>query len=144
MALVLCGLFLALALYLAAIYGILWSAGRRRIGADAMPAEPLRFPSYWEILTRHSLEWLLGFFAFFLLLGIADFPLWQRLGLGAVFALVFGWAWFDQSGRNRDDDAAPRHKAASNLWYWFLAFVDWLGFMWLLCFSSALVLEAVA
>lgn len=146
MALIVCGLLLSLTLYLVAIYGIMWSASRR---IDGMESRGIRvdkkaeFPSPREILVRHSTEWLFGFFALFLLLGLINLSLWQRLGIGAIFALYFGSVWFDQSGRNTDENASPGWRSASNLWYWLLGVGDWLGFMWTLCFASALVLEAV-
>lgn len=142
MALLAGGLLMALALYLAAIYAIVWSASRRISAADGRGlsvGEKPTFPSMREVWVRHSLEWLIGFFAFFLLLGITDFPIWQRLGLGAALALVFGSVWFDQSGRAPASEAGRR--LPSNAWYWLLAVVDWLGFMWTLCFASALVVE---
>ena len=142
MALIFCGLLLAVALYMAAIYGITWTASRRVNNADVQAfssgVQPL--PSFREAAERHSIEWLAGFFAFYLLLGLTDFPLWQQLGMGAVFALWFGSAWFNQSGRNRDPGLGTGHRFASNSWYWLLAVADWLGFMWILCFASAFLL----
>jgi hypothetical protein len=146
MALVIGGFLTALALYLAAIYGIAWSASRRisEIEGRSVPIRHrLAFPSVHEIWIRHSVEWLLGFFVFFLLLGLTEFPLWQRLGLGAVFALYFGSVWFDQSGRNTDKEVRRYRRGASNVWYWLLAVADWLGFMWIVCFASALVIEVI-
>lgn len=146
MVLAICGLLFSLALYLAAIYGLVWSASRRVRYLEAQGVstdDRWKFPSAREILIRHSGEWLLGFFVFFLLLGLADFPLWQRLGIGALAALYFGSIWFDQSGRNMDERVSAGRRLASNVWYWLLAVADWLGFMWLLGFASALVLEAV-
>lgn len=146
MALVIGGLLMALALYLAAIYGLVWSASRRinKIEGHGVPVgERPVFPSVHEIWIRHSVEWLLGYFVLFLLLGLMDLPLWWRLGLGAVFALFFGSVWFDQSGRNTDKEVRRYRRGASNLWYWVLAVADWLGFMWTLCFASALAVEVI-
>jgi len=142
MALSVCGLVLAFVLYMAAIYGISWTAVRRvdNAGAQISPSSaPIR-PSTREVVERHSIEWLVGFFAFYLLLGIADFPLWQQLGMGALFALWFGSVWFNQSGRNRDPGLSAGRRFASDAWYWLIAVADWLGFMWMLCFASAVVL----
>jgi len=146
MALVICGILFSLALYLIAIYGLVWSASRRikDLEGSGIPVDNRwKFPSARELLDRHSVEWLVGFFALFLLLGLVDFPLWQRLGIGAMLALYFGSVWFDRSGRNTDEGVSGARRFASNLWYWLLAVADWLGFMWILCFASALVLEVL-
>ena len=139
---ILCGLLLAFLLYAAAIFGISWTAARRLSRADSQASSssiPV-LPSIKELAERHTIEWLIGFLAFYLLLGLTDFPLWQQLGMGAVFALWFGSVWFNQSGRNQDPGIGPARRFASDSWYWLLAVADWLGFMWTLCFTSALVL----
>lgn len=146
MALVIGGLLLSLVLYLAAIYGIAWSASRRVRefeGPSVSARKSPEFPRMHEIWVRHSVEWLVGFFVFFLILGLTDFPLWQRLGLGAVFALFLGSIWFDQSGRNPNKGLPRYRRGMSNAWYLLLAVTDWLGFMWVLCFSSALAIEVI-
>jgi hypothetical protein len=84
----------SLLLCLAAILGIWWLPD-----GSGSPGS--------KILT-HTVEWLLGFFVFFLLMGLTDFPLWQRLGTAA---LIFGSAWHSQSGRNKD--AASLRGSAS-------------------------------
>jgi hypothetical protein len=142
LALILCGLLLALALYLAAIYGISWTTSRHVNNADAQASSlgVQLLPSFKEVAERHSIEWLIGFFGFYLLLGLTGFPLWQQLGMGAVFALWFGSVWFNQSGRNRDPGIGAGRRFASDSWYWLLAVADWLGFMWTLCFASAFLL----
>jgi len=140
------GLLMALIMYLAAIYGMVWSASHRISEIEdrggPVPERPT-FPSVHDIWIRHSVEWLIGFFTFFLLLGVVDFPLWQRLGIGFLLALYMGSIWFDQSGRNTDKEIPKHRRGASNLWYWLLAVADFLGFLWILCFASALALEVI-
>jgi len=142
LALIACGLLLAFLLYMAAIYGISWTASRRlaNSGTQVSPSGVRIVPSLKELIERHSIEWLVGFLAFYLLLGLTDFPLWQQLGMGTVFALWFGSIWFHGSGRNRDPGLGAGRRFASDSWYWLLAVADWLGFMWMLCFASAFLL----
>ena len=76
---ILCGLLLAFMLYAAAIFGISWTLARRLGSANsqASPSNIPVLPSIKELAERHSIEWLIGFLAFYLLLDLTDFPLWQ-------------------------------------------------------------------
>lgn len=93
-------------------------------------------------MERHGLEWTIGLAIFFLLLGLTDFPLWQRLGVAGMFAVVLGSLWLAQSDRGGSAEQAPlAQRLGSDIWYWMLATVDWLGFLGLLCFGSELLLQ---
>lgn len=145
MALIFLGLVGSALLYLAAIYGIEWSSLRRVRGGDgsgiAVDA-PMSFPTAQEILRRHSVEWAVGFALFFVLLAIADFPLWQRLGVAGVLAIAFGSMWLSQSEPGSAAEAAPSfQRMGSNIWYWLLAVFDWLGFLGVLCFATELLVR---
>ncbi|HYQ78817.1 MAG TPA: hypothetical protein VEP91_06890 [Solirubrobacterales bacterium] len=80
--------------------------------------------------------------AVFVLLALMDFTIWERLGFAALGALAFGSQWF--ANRPRDlglPGASSTAKAFSNFGYWCLAVIDWLGYMSVLCFATAAVME---
>jgi hypothetical protein len=139
------GLIASALLYLAAIYAFVWTGERRmRWGAQhgvALGPEP-KFPSAAEIWKRHSVEMTVIYLVVFALLALMDFTIWARLGFAAIGALVFGSIWFANSPEDLD---LPRSssvaKAGSNFGYWCLAVLDWFGYLSLLCFAAALVVE---
>lgn len=137
------GLLGSLMLYLGAMWAMSWSAVRaRRVEAQGVSVvDKPTLPSVSEAVHRHGLEWLIGYFVFFFVLGIAGFPLWQRLGTGLLLALFFGSVWFARSGRASGHNGI--RSAAINAWYWSLAVADLLGFMWTLCFLGEVALELV-
>jgi len=145
MALVLLGLFASVVLYLSAIYGIMWSSLQRVRAAEdrgiAIDAR-LSFPTAAEILRRHTVEWAIGYAVFFIILAIADFPFWQRLGIAGVLAVVFGSMWLAQSEPGSTAEAVPPiRRMGSNIWYWSLAVGDWLGFLSVLCFATEVLVR---
>lgn len=116
------------------------AAESRGIEVDA----PLSFPGAAEIARRHSLEWAIGFAIFFIILAIAAFPFWQRLGIAGVLAIAFGSMWLTQSEPgSSSEEVPPIHRLGSNAWYWLLAVADWLGFLSVLCFATEVVVRAV-
>jgi hypothetical protein len=139
------GLFICAALYLSAIYAFVW-AGRRRIEwastrGVALGPEP-KFPSVSEIWTRHSVDMTVIYGIFFLVLGLAGVSLWQRVGIAGLAALVFGSFWIANSpSRIGLDVASPTRRTASTVGYWFLSVADWLGYLGMLCFMAAVVVE---
>jgi hypothetical protein len=147
MALVILGLLASVGLYLIAIYGIAWSSSRRIKAAENYGATvdaQLSFPSATEIFRRHSVEWAIGFAILFVILAVADFPFWQRLGIAGVLAIVFGSMWLAQSEPGEAAEAAPSiHGTGSNIWYWLLAVGDWFGFLAVLCFATEVLARAL-
>jgi len=144
MAIALIGLCASVGLYLSAIYGIEWSSSRRikaaesrGIAVDAAPS----FPTAAEIVRRHSIEWAIGFAVFFIALEVADFSLWQRLGIAVILAMTFGSMWLAQT---EPGEGAPptNHSMGSNVWYWLLAVGDWMGFLSVLCFATEILVRA--
>ena len=147
MALVLLGLLASVILYLSAIYGIVWSSSQRVRAAEGRGIEidaRLSFPTAAKILRRHAVEWTIGYAVFFIILAIANFPFWQRLGIAGVLAVVFGSTWLAQSEPGSAAEAAPPiRRMGSNIWYWLLAVADWLGFLSVLCFATEALIRIV-
>jgi hypothetical protein len=141
------GLIVCALLYLGAI-AVFVRVGRRRIkwasreGVSLGP-EP-EFPSAAEIWTRHSVEMTVIYGVFFVALAVADFPIWQRVGIAGLAALVFGSLWIANSPTPVGlDIATPRRRVASTAGYWCLAVADWFGYMGVLCFGTSLIVEAL-
>jgi glycerol uptake facilitator-like aquaporin len=134
------------ALYLTAIYAFVWFGNRRIEWASsrgvALGPKP-SFPSAREIWSRHRVEMTVTYGICFLALALADFSLWQRVGFAGLAALVFGSFWISNS-RDRIvlDAASPARKTASSVGYWFLSVADWFGYLGILCFGTALLVEA--
>lgn len=142
----LAGLIICATLYLGAIYAFVW-VGKRRIAwassrGVALGPEP-NFPSAFEIWTRHSIDMTVIYGIFFLVMGFAGFSLGQRVGLAGLVALVFGSFWVSNSpARIGLDVASPARRRASTFGYWCLSVADWFGYMGVLCFATALLVEA--
>lgn len=139
------GLIASGLLYLATIYGFVWTGERRMRWGDQhgiqLGPEP-KFPSVAEIWKRHSVEMTLIYFVVFVLLALMNFTLWARLGFAALGALVFGSIWFANSPEGVDlPGSSSVAKAGSNFGYWCLAVLDWFAYMSLLCFAAGVVVE---
>jgi hypothetical protein len=139
------GLLVSAALYLGAVYAFVW-AGRRRIewasrrGVLLGPAPAV--PSTSELWNRHSVDMTIIYGVFFLALGIAGFSVWQRVGFAALVAIVFGSFWIANSpNRIGLEVASPVRRMASVVGYWCLSVADWFGYLCILCFATALIME---
>lgn len=139
------GLIASGLLYLSTIYAFVWAGERRvqwaaRHGLALGPAPT--FPSAAEIWRRHGVEMTIIYGAFFVALALAGFPLWQRAAIAGLAALVFGSFWIANSAeRIRLDVASPTRRSASSVGYWCLSVADWCGYMGVLCFGTALLVE---
>lgn len=141
------GLLASVSLYLGAIYGMVWSSSQRVKAAENRGVTidaGLSFPSASEIARRHSIEWTIGFAVFFVILAVAGFPLWQRLGIAGVLAIAYGSMWLAQSEPGETAEAASLiQRIGSNTWYWLLAVGDWLGFLAVLCFATDILVSLI-
>jgi hypothetical protein len=142
------GLFFSGLIYLLAIYGFLW-AGERRVSwgvrhGVAMTFDP-KTPSLADIWARHSVFMTGVYGAVFLAMGLMGFALWERVGFGALSALVFGSLWVANSpGPAGLPGISGLRKMGSDVGYWILAVVDWVGYLGVLCFGTAIVIEALS
>jgi hypothetical protein len=144
MALTLLGLLVSAVIWWVAVQGIVWSWGRRvNVAVDSgVPIDkPLATPTVAEVMFRRSFGWTFGFVILFVVLAVTDFPSWQRLGIAGTLAIVYGSIWLSQSDRGGAAEAAPfLQRSGSNLWYWLLAVGEWLGYLGVLYFASAVVI----
>jgi hypothetical protein len=141
------GLLAPFALYMAAI-GAFVSVGSRHIQwaeeqGVALGPRP-DFPSWRDIWGRHGVETTIICGVFFGVLALAGFPLWQRIGIAASLALVFGSSWISKSetwsGLVHGKSLRQRAMAAG---YWCVSVIDWLGYLGVICFASSLVVGVV-
>jgi hypothetical protein len=97
----------------------------------------------WGNIRSHTIGWSAFYFFFFLLLGLASFPTWQRLGISFVLALYYGYLRESrETGKHRDRLTlfSPR---ADRVWYFTVLSAEWFGYYGVLVFAGQLVLEAV-
>ena len=79
---------------------------------------------------------------FFVALALSGFVIWQRLGIAGLLALLFGYSAIANSPSPVAlDIASPARRMASTAGYWCLAVVDWFGYLGVLCFATALLVE---
>jgi len=141
------GLIACASLYLISIYGFVWMGKRRIERASrrgvALSPEPM-FPSAAEIWRRHSVDMTVIYGLFFGALGLADFTIWQRVGIAGLAALVFGSVWISNSSyRLNLGIASPARERAGAIGYWCLSIADWFGYLGILCFGTALIVEVI-
>ena len=139
------GLIASALLYLAAIYAFVWTGERRmRWAAEhgiQLGPEP-KFPTASELWRRHSVEMTVIYLVVFVALALMDFTIWARLGFAALGALLFGSLWIANSPRDPGlPGTSSAVRATSKFGYWCLAVLDWFGYMSLLCFAAAVVVE---
>jgi hypothetical protein len=144
MALILIGLLVSAVVWWVAVQGIVWSWGRRiNVAADSgiLTDKRLATPTVAEVMLRRSSGWTFGFLILFVLLALADFPFWQRLGIAGALAVVYGSIWLSQSDRGSAAEVSPAlQRSGSDVWYWLLAVGEWLGYLGVLCFASEAVI----
>ena len=101
-------------------------------------------PSIGEIWARHGGDTNVIFGIFFLALAFADFPLWQRAGIAGLAALVFGSLWLvNRPQKGPISGAGSFREAGTFTGYWCLAVLDWLGYLGIICFGTAVLVELV-
>ncbi|HET7053209.1 MAG TPA: hypothetical protein VFI09_04740 [Solirubrobacterales bacterium] len=78
----------------------------------------------------------------FVVLALIDFTIWQRLGFAALSVVVFGSLWVANSSISEGlPGVSSTRKSASSLGYWCLAVADWFGYLGVLCFGTAIIVE---
>jgi hypothetical protein len=100
----------------------------------------------WRNVQRHTWGWTAFFFGFFLLLDIADFPTWQRLGIAVVLSAYWGIIRVQQDEKG-GQESEPRRDilfgpVKDQVWYRGLAVGEWFGYLGLIVFASQILAEA--
>jgi hypothetical protein len=97
----------------------------------------------WLNVRRHTAGWTAFYFLFFLALGLADLPVWQRLGVGCLLALYYGYLRASKE-THQDRDRLPLFSPRSDrLWYFTILSAEWLGYYGVLIFAGDLLLAVV-
>lgn len=103
----------------------------------------LKFGSVlWSNVRSHTSGWSAFFFGFFLLLGLAEFPVWQRLGIACLLALYYGYLRASRE-TGKCDRLAIFSPAVDRVWYFIILSAEWLGYFGVLIFFGQLLIEVV-
>lgn len=98
----------------------------------------------WLNVRRHTIGWSVFFFGFFVLLGLADFPVWQRLGIAFLLSVTYGYQRVTKE-TGRDRGAVPLFTPfADKVWGFAILSAEWLGYFGVLVFLGQLIIEAIA
>lgn len=155
MKLLILGFGVTLVLWLATLLALAWSWQKHRevaleVGSDVR--EEFRGLTLSQIAWRNVLRrwwgWTLFFTAFFFLLAVTDFPVWQQLGGAFILAAYWGIAGVqrDQAGGDQDSKSRRIHLFGPRrdwVWYRCLAIAEWFCYLGLLIFMSQIIAEVL-
>jgi hypothetical protein len=145
------GLLLALGAWLLVMQIIVWTWNQHvaiMVAAGAEIDDRDRRMRIRRVARRHTLGWTSVFFVFFVLLLVADFPLWQVLAFSFLLAFVYGANAIARGesewvGRENPRDLAlfgPRRDA---LLYRMLAVADWAAYLAGIAFAADVLFSLV-
>jgi len=108
-----------------------------------------RHMSISRVAHYHTVGWTFAIFLFFVLLDLADFPLWQMLGFAGLLALVYGTGAITRGegewvGKDDPQGKALFGRRRDALWYRVLMVADWAAYLACIVFGAALTMEALA
>lgn len=134
--------------WLGALYALGWSWDRylnRALAADVEISSEHRDLQFgtrvWSNVRSHTVGWSGFFFGFFLLLGLVGFPVWQRLGVGCLLALYYGYLRASRETGKYRDQLSLFSPAADRVWYFIILSIEWLGYYGVLIFAGQLLIE---
>jgi hypothetical protein len=136
--------------WLGALCALAWSWDRYLQRALAAEVEitsehrDLKFGTLlWSNVRSHTVGWSAFYFGFFLLLGLVGFPVWQRLGIGCLLALYYGYLCAGRETGKYSDRLSLFSPAVDRVWYSTILSAEWLGYYGVLIFAGQLLVEAV-
>jgi hypothetical protein len=98
-----------------------------------------------RVARRHTPGWTAAIFVFFVLLGLADFPLWQSLAFGGLLSLVYGT---NEVAREENERVESEPKGVplfgrlrDAAWYRLLAVAEWASYLASIVFGAYLLLS---
>ncbi|HEU5062007.1 MAG TPA: hypothetical protein VFT79_02500 [Solirubrobacterales bacterium] len=146
------GLLAALSMWLVAMGVIAWTWNRHVAVMTASGVEVDdrdRHISVERVARYHTLGWTVVLFIFFVLLDLAAFPLWQRLGFSGLLALVYGGHAISRGegewvGRDDPGAFALFGRFRDALWYRVLMVTDWAAYLATIVFGADLAVELIA
>lgn len=140
-------LLIALVAWMAVMRTIAWSWNKHAsVIADGglHVAESDQRMTMARIARRHTVGWTLTLFGFFVLLGLAEFPLWQQLALAGILAVIYGTSSIKRgesewAGRDEPDRMALFGRVRDAIWYRALAASEWAAYLVALVFVGNLL-----
>jgi hypothetical protein len=82
----------------------------------------------WLNIRSHTVGWSAFYFCFFVLLGLADFPVWQRLGIGGLLALYYGYLRESRETGQYPDRPSLFSPSVDRVWYFTILSAEWFGY----------------
>lgn len=145
------GVVLMLAWWAFALRGLAWS-WQKHVPVLMSAGESVRgdfrelrqSQVFWMNVRRHTVGWTIFFSLFFLALGLAKFPVWQRLVIAAGLAAWYASARIAQGEGSGGAEAWLFGPKRDRAWYWVLAAAEWFGYLGVLVFCGQAVVEVVA
>lgn len=97
----------------------------------------------WLNVRRHTVGWTLFYFSFFFALGLVGLPVWQRLGIGCLLALYYGYLRASTE-THQDGDRLPLFSSRTDkAWYFTILSAEWLGYYGVLIFAGEVIVAVV-
>lgn len=97
----------------------------------------------WLNVRSHTVGWSAFYFVFFVLLGLAGFPVWQRLGIGCVLALYYGSLRASRETGQQPGQPSLFSPRVDRVWYFTILSAEWLGYFGVLVFAGQILVEVV-
>lgn len=95
----------------------------------------------WLNIRRHTIGWTVFYFLFILVLGLIDLPIWQRLGIGCLLALYYGYLRASTETNQADNRLALFSPTTDKVWYFTILSAEWLGYFGVLIFVGELLIS---
>lgn len=142
---------IALALvWVGALFGLVWSWNRRiqrfRAAGLEVALEHRNLKAdevLWLNVRSHTAGWSAFYFCFFVLLGLADFPVWQRLGVGFSLALFYGYLSASRETGRYCDRLSLFSPRADPVWLFVIVSAELLGYFGVLICAGQILVEVV-
>lgn len=136
--------------WLGALCLVAWSWGKHlelmlAAGIDVVSEHRKLKPGtvLWLCVRSHTIGWSIFFFAFFALLGLAEFPVWQRLGIACLLSVTYAYSRTNRVTQ-REPGVVPLFTPwADRVWYFSIWSAEWLGYFGVLIFLGQLLVEAI-
>lgn len=145
------GLFIAITIWIGVLHLIACTWNRHvlaMVNSGVEVVEGDRRMTIDRVARYHTLGWTVAIFVFFVLLELADFPLWQLLGFAGLLSLVYGMSAVSRGESEwigRDDPAAVAlfgHRRDA-IWYRMLMILDWAAYLAAIVFAADVLSHAL-
>lgn len=145
------GLLLAILFWIGILWGIAWTWNRHvevLLASGVQVDEADQHMTIKRVARYHTVGLAITFFIFFLVLGLATFPLWQLLGIAGCLSLYFGPSAVARSedewtSRHDPGDLALLGRQSDAIWYRVLMVLEWAFYLGIIVLAAYLLVEAV-